>query len=157
MSASSGTFELYADGACSGNPGPGGWGAIVRTPAGEEFELSGGELATTNNRMELLSVIEALGHIPEGAAVRLVSDSEYVVKGLKEWLDGWIARGWRKSDRSPVMNRDLWERLAALRDRRTIRPEWIRGHNGHHFNERCDRLAVAAIRTVLAEASARRA
>jgi len=145
-----GTFELYADGACSGNPGPGGWGAILRTPDGEEIELSGGEAQTTNNRMELLSVIEGLRRTPESATVRLVSDSEYVVKGLKEWLDGWIARGWKKADKKPVLNRDLWETLAGLRDRRTIRPEWIRGHNGHHFNERCDRMAVAAIRQFVA-------
>jgi ribonuclease HI len=141
-----GTFELYADGACSGNPGPGGWGAILRTPDGEEIELSGGEAQTTNNRMELTSVIEGLRRTPEASTVRLVSDSEYVVKGLKEWLDGWIARGWKKSDKSPVMNRDLWETLAGLRDARAVRAEWIRGHAGHHFNERCDRLAVAAIR-----------
>jgi ribonuclease HI len=145
-----GTFELYADGACSGNPGPGGWGAILRTPDGEEIELSGGEPQTTNNRMELMSVIEGLRRTPESATVRLVSDSEYVVKGLKEWLDGWIARGWKKSDKKPVLNRDLWEMLAGLRDRRTIRAEWIRGHNGHHFNERCDRLAVAAIKQYVA-------
>jgi ribonuclease HI len=149
-----GTFELYADGACSGNPGPGGWGAILRTPDGEEIELSGGEAQTTNNRMELTSVIEGLRRIPESSTVRLVSDSEYVVKGLKEWLDGWIARGWRKSDKSPVMNRDLWEALARLRDGRTIRAEWIRGHNGHHFNERCDRLAVAAIKRFVGSARA---
>jgi len=149
-----GTFELYADGACSGNPGPGGWGAIVRTPDGEEIELSGGDGQTTNNRMELLSVIEGLRRIPEGASVRLVSDSEYVVKGLREWLDGWIARGWKKADKKPVLNRDLWETLAGLRETHRITPEWIRGHNGHHFNERCDRLAVAAIRQFMARTRA---
>lgn len=150
--STSGTFELYADGACSGNPGPGGWGAIVRTPDGEEIELSGGEGQTTNNRMELMSVIEGLRRIPEGSSVRLVSDSEYVVKGLREWLDGWIARGWKKSDKKPVLNRDLWETLAGLRRTHRIAPEWIRGHNGHHFNERCDRLAVAAIKQFAASA-----
>lgn len=145
-----GTFELYADGACSGNPGPGGWGAIVRTPDGEELELSGGEGQTTNNRMELMSVIEGLRRIPEGSSVRLVSDSEYVVKGLREWLDGWIARGWKKADKKPVLNRDLWEVLAGLRKSHRIAPEWIRGHNGHHFNERCDRMAVDAIKRMSA-------
>ncbi len=145
-----GTFELYADGACSGNPGPGGWGAIVRTPDGEEIELSGGDGQTTNNRMELMSVIEGLRRIPEGSSVRLVSDSEYVVKGLREWLDGWIARGWKKADKKPVLNRDLWEVLAGLRKSHRIAPEWIRGHNGHHFNERCDRMAVDAIKRMAA-------
>ena len=145
-----GTFELYADGACSGNPGPGGWGAIVRTPDGKELELSGGDGQTTNNRMELMSVIEGLRRIPEGSSVRLVSDSEYVVKGLREWLDGWIARGWKRADKKPVLNRDLWEALAGLRDSHRIAPEWIRGHNGHHFNERCDRMAVEAIKRMTA-------
>ena len=149
-----GTFELYADGACSGNPGPGGWGAIVRTPDGEELELSGGEGQTTNNRMELMSVIEGLRRIPEGSSVRLVSDSEYVVKGLREWLDGWIARGWKKADKKPVLNRDLWEVLAGLRKSHRIAPEWIRGHNGHHFNERCDRMAVEAIKRMTASSRA---
>ena len=140
------SIELYTDGACTGNPGPGGWGYILRDPeTGKEKEGSGGDPQTTNNRMELLSVIEGLRALRKPATVRLVSDSQYVVKGLQEWLKGWKARGWRKADKSPVLNKELWEeldRLAAVHD---VRPEWIRGHQGHHFNERCDRLAVAAI------------
>ena len=143
------SIELYTDGACTGNPGPGGWGYILRDPeTGKEKEGSGGDPQTTNNRMELLSVIEGLRALRKPATVRLVSDSQYVVKGLQEWLKGWKARGWRKADKSPVLNRELWEeldRLAAVHD---VRPEWIRGHQGHHFNERCDRLAVAAISQV---------
>lgn len=143
------SVELYTDGACTGNPGPGGWGYILRDPdTGKEKEGSGGDPQTTNNRMELLSVIEGLRALRKPATVRLVSDSQYVVKGLQEWLKGWKARGWRKADKSPVLNRELWEeldRLAAVHD---LRPEWIRGHQGHHFNERCDRLAVAAIAQV---------
>lgn len=139
-------FELFTDGACSGNPGPGGWGFILRGDgiAGERLE-SGGEPATTNNRMELTAVIRGLDCVPDGASVTVTTDSEYCVKGLTEWMDGWKRRGWRKSDKSPVMNRELWELLDAHRSRVTIRAKWIRGHNQHPENERCDRLAVAAI------------
>lgn len=138
--------DLYTDGACSGNPGPGGWAFVLREPvSGKEKEGSGGDPQTTNNRMELLSVIEGLRLLKSPSRVRLVSDSQYVVKGLNEWITGWKARGWRKADKSPVLNRDLWEELDRLRSIHTIRPEWIRGHQGHAFNERCDRLAVAAI------------
>ena len=138
--------ELYTDGACSGNPGPGGWGYILRDPvSGKELEGSGGDPQTTNNRMELSSVIEGLRSLKAPSSVRLVSDSEYVVKGLKEWLKGWKARGWRKADKSPVINRDLWEELDRLQLIHDVAPEWIRGHRGHEYNERCDRLAVAAI------------
>ena len=139
-------FELFTDGACSGNPGPGGWGFILRGPgiAGDRVE-SGGEPATTNNRMELLAVIRGLERVPDGAAVLVTTDSEYCVKGLNEWLDGWKRRGWRKSDRSPVMNRELWEALDSHRARLRLTARWIRGHADHPENERCDRLAVAAI------------
>jgi ribonuclease HI len=138
--------ELYTDGACTGNPGPGGWGFILRDPAtGKEKEGSGGDAQTTNNRMELLSVIEGLRSLRKPATVRVVSDSQYVVNGLREWLDGWKAKGWRKADKSPVLNRELWEELDRLRQIHELRPEWVRGHRGHEFNERCDRLAVAAI------------
>jgi ribonuclease HI len=139
-------FELFTDGACSGNPGPGGWGYILRGDGIDgESEGSGGDSATTNNRMELTAVLEGLARVPDGADVVLVTDSEYCVKGLRDWLDGWKRRGWRKADKSPVMNRDLWERLDAQRARVRIDPRWIRGHNEHPENERCDRLAVAAI------------
>lgn len=139
-------FELFTDGACSGNPGPGGWGFILRGPgiAGELTE-SGGERETTNNRMELTAVIRGLDRVPDGAGVALTTDSEYCVKGLNEWMAGWKRRGWRKADKSPVMNRDLWEALDAHATRLRVRAHWIRGHNQHPENERCDRLAVAAI------------
>jgi ribonuclease HI len=142
-------LELYADGACTGNPGPGGWGYILRDPqSGREKEESGADPQTTNNRMELTAVIEGLRALRKPSRVRVVSDSQYVVNGLKEWLDGWKARGWRKADKSPVLNRELWEELDGLRNVHQLEPEWIRGHQGHHFNERCDRLAVAAIERV---------
>jgi len=142
-------FELFTDGACSGNPGPGGWGFILRGDGiqGERTE-SGGEPATTNNRMELTAVIRGLDCVPDGASVTVTTDSEYCVKGLTEWMDGWKRRGWRKSDKSPVLNRELWELLDAHRGRVKIRAQWIRGHNQHPENERCDRLAVAAIEQV---------
>lgn len=139
-------YELYTDGACSGNPGPGGWAFILRggTLAKEQVE-SGAEARTTNNRMELLAVIRGLEAAPAGSAVTVTTDSEYTVKGLREWMDGWKARGWRKADKKPVMNVDLWQRLDELRQTRKLNPQWIRGHNEHPENERCDRLAVAAI------------
>jgi len=139
--------ELYTDGACSGNPGPGGWAFVLREPSsGNELPGSGGDPQTTNNRMELLSIIEGLRSLKRPSRVRLVSDSEYAVKGLKEWLDGWKKRGWRKADKSPLLNRDLWEELDRLRVTHRIEPEWVRGHRGHEFNERCDRMAVGEIK-----------
>ncbi|MBL9147231.1 MAG: ribonuclease HI [Phycisphaerae bacterium] len=139
--------ELYTDGACEGNPGPGGWAYILRDPAsGKELLGSGGEGRTTNNRMELLSIIEGLKSLKKPSRVRVVSDSQYAVKGLSEWIDGWKARGWRKADKSPVLNQELWEELDRLRMLHRVEPEWIRGHNGHAFNERCDRMAVGEIR-----------
>jgi ribonuclease HI len=112
------------------------------------MERSGGEASTTNNRMEMLAVIHGLETVPAASEVRLVSDSEYVVKGLKEWLDGWKARGWRTAAKKPVKNEDLWKRLDGLRQTRLVLPEWIRGHNEHPENTRCDALAVAAIEAV---------
>jgi ribonuclease HI len=135
--------ELFTDGACSGNPGPGGWGYVLRVD-GVETEGSGGERETTNNRMELLGAIEGLRALAEPREVRLVSDSQYVVKGLSEWMDGWKRRGWRRKE-GPVLNVELWKELDRLRAVHTIRPEWVRGHQGHPENERCDRLAVAVI------------
>jgi ribonuclease HI len=135
--------ELFTDGACSGNPGPGGWGFILRV-GGSEREGSGGETRTTNNRMELLGAIEGLKLLERPSRVRLVSDSQYLVKGLNEWIDGWKKRGWRRKE-GPVLNVELWQELDRLRLLHAIHAEWVRGHVGHAENERCDRLAVAVI------------
>ena len=138
------TVEIYTDGACSGNPGPGGWGAILRY-GGAERELSGGEAHTTNNRMELLGVINALEALKEPCAVELWSDSRYVIDALeKGWAEGWKKRGWVRSDKKPALNPDLWARLLDLTARHEMRYHWVRGHAGNPYNERCDALAVAA-------------
>ncbi len=135
--------ELYTDGACSGNPGPGGWAYILRHPAsGKEVERSGGASETTNNRMELTAVIEGLGAIKKPSVVDVYSDSQYLLKGLNEWMDGWIAKGWKNSAKKPVKNRELWEQLDGLRKTHELRYHWIKGHNEHPENERCDELAV---------------
>ncbi len=134
--------EIYTDGACSGNPGPGGWGAIL-VYAGHEKELSGGERETTNNRMELTAVIEALSALREPCEVTLTSDSKYVIDALVlGWAEGWRARGWRKADKSPALNADLWARLLDLVRIHRMTYVWVKGHAGHPYNERCDRLAV---------------
>ena len=139
--------EIYTDGACSGNPGPGGWGAVLRYRSGEkvyEKELSGGDASTTNNRMELTAFIEALGLLKEPCEVRYCSDSQYVINGLeKGWAKSWRARGWKKADKSPALNPDLWEKALELAEKHTITYVWVKGHAGHPENERCDRLAVA--------------
>ncbi len=135
-------IQIFTDGACSGNPGPGGWGAILRYKAHEK-ELSGGEAETTNNRMELLALIAALEQLKEPCEIDLCSDSQYVINGLqKGWAKGWRARGWKKADKSPALNSDLWARLLDLSEAHTIHYNWIKGHAGHPENERCDRLAV---------------
>ena len=135
--------ELYTDGACSGNPGPGGWGAILCF-GGKEKELSGGESNTTNNRMELTAVIEGLAALNERCAVTVTSDSKYVIDGIqKGWAKRWKRNGWRKGDKKPALNPDLWDRLLTLVDAHDVTFVWVRGHQGHEFNERCDRLAVA--------------
>ena len=137
--------HLYTDGACSGNPGPGGWAYILVHPAsGKRREHAGAERDTTNNRMELTAVIEGLRALSRPSSVDLTSDSQYVLKGLDEWLDQWKARGWRTADKKPVKNEDLWRVLDDLRATHTLRFHWIRGHNEHPENERCDTLAVAA-------------
>jgi ribonuclease HI len=136
--------EIFCDGACSGNPGPGGWGAILRCN-GREKELSGGAPETTNNRMELTAAIEALAALTRPCQVVLTTDSQYLVKGMTEWLPGWQKRGWLNSKKEPVLNRDLWERLLALAGQHRIDWRWVRGHNGHAENERCDELARNAI------------
>lgn len=136
-------IELFTDGACSGNPGPGGWGAILRYN-GIEKELSGGEENTTNNRMELTAVIMGLSALKEPCRVRLVTDSRYVADGIgKGWAASWRKNGWRKADKKPALNADLWEKLLKLTELHTVEIEWVRGHNGHPENERCDALAVA--------------
>lgn len=137
MSTAGGAVEIWTDGACLGNPGPGGWGAILRAGSREK-ELSGGEPQTTNNRMELLAAISALEALTRPSTVRLVSDSEYVIKGITQWLPGWRAKGWKK-----VKNRDLWERLAEVTSTHDVTWEWVRGHSGDVMNERVDKLAVA--------------
>lgn len=135
-------IELYTDGACSGNPGPGGWGAVLRYGTREK-ELSGGEKSTTNNRMELTAVIKGLEALKETCEVRLVTDSKYVADGLsKGWARSWQKNGWRKADKKPALNSDLWERLLQLSDIHRLDIEWVKGHAGHPENERCDRLAV---------------
>lgn len=136
--------DIYTDGACSGNPGPGGWGAVL-VYGERERELSGGEAHTTNNRMELTAAIRALEALREPCEVLLTTDSKYLCDGLdKKWAEGWRRRGWKKSDGSPALNPDLWERLLSLCATHRVTLSWIRGHAGHEYNERCDRLAVAA-------------
>lgn len=136
------TVEIFTDGACSGNPGPGGYGAILRV--GEHTkELSGGEAQTTNNRMELMGVISALSELKYPCDVILTTDSKYVVDSVtKGWARSWKARGWVKSDKKPALNADLWEKLLALLDVHNVKFVWVKGHAGHPENERCDELAV---------------
>jgi ribonuclease HI len=136
---------IYCDGACSGNPGPGGWGTIVEHN-GQQRELSGGRARTTNNQMELQALIEGLKAVPPSTAVRVITDSEYVAKGVTQWMKGWIRNGWKTASKQPVKNVELWQELRALLEERPHCIEWVRGHNGHPENERCDELARAAIR-----------
>lgn len=134
--------EIFTDGACSGNPGPGGWGVILRYGDAEK-ELSGGERETTNNRMELTAVIKGLEALKRRCKVKIYSDSSYVVNGIeKGWARSWKENGWRKKDKKPALNADLWDRLLSLLDLHEYEFEWVRGHAGHPENERCDRLAV---------------
>ena len=143
--------EIYTDGACKGNPGPGGWGVLLRS-AGAEKELFGGEAQTTNNRMELTAVIRGLQTLKRPATVELVSDSEYVTRGLSEWLPKWKANGWRRREGGhwkEVKNEDLWRTLDQLLAKHRVRVTHVRGHAGHPENERCDALAVAAYQKYL--------
>ena len=134
---------IYTDGACSGNPGPGGWGAIL-VYNGAEKVLSGGEAETTNNRMELTAFLTAVSQLKEPCEIELYSDSQYVINALeKGWAKGWRARGWKKADRSPALNADLWARALEEAEKHVIHYHWLKGHAGHPENERCDRLAVA--------------
>ena len=136
--------EIYSDGACRGNPGPGGWGALLRA-RGVEKELWGGEAQTTNNRMELTAVIRALEALKRPSRVRLYTDSQYVQKGISAWIRQWKRRGWRTADRKPVKNEDLWRRLDELAALHDVEWHWVRGHAGHAENERADRLANKGI------------
>jgi ribonuclease HI len=136
--------EIYTDGACRGNPGPGGWGALLSIGEHEK-ELSGAETLTTNNRMELTAVIRALEALKRPSEVRIFTDSEYVRRGITEWVKGWKARGWKTADRKPVKNQDLWERLDALAAGHKIEWRWVKGHSGIPGNERVDQLANEAI------------
>jgi ribonuclease HI len=137
-------IDLFTDGACSGNPGPGGWGAILRSGA-HERELSGGEPATTNNRMELTAVIEGLKALKGSSRLTIHTDSRYVMDGAEKWLKGWKVKGWKTADKKPVKNEDLWRTLDAEMARHRIAWRWVRGHSGHPENERADTLAREAI------------
>ncbi len=132
--------QAFTDGACLGNPGPGGWAALLKAK-GTERLLAGGEAHTTNNRMELLAAISALEAITRSCRVELTTDSRYVIQGIEEWVPRWIANGWRTADKKPVKNQDLWERLAAAVARHTVSWKWVRGHTGHVENERVDQAA----------------
>ena len=141
--------EIFTDGACSGNPGPGGWGAVLRCGTAEK-ELSGGEKNTTNNRMELTAVISALSALKQRCTVTICSDSKYVIDAVtKGWAKSWQKNNWIKSDKKPALNADLWERLLGLLDQHDVSFVWIKGHAGHPENERCDQMAVEESRKFL--------
>ncbi|MBI5940778.1 MAG: ribonuclease HI [Caulobacterales bacterium] len=141
---------IYTDGACRGNPGPGGWGAILISN-GREKELCGGEPATTNNRMELMAAIRALEALNKPCKVELHTDSTYVKNGVTQWIHGWKARGWKTADRSPVKNEDLWKRIDQARARHEVDWRWVKGHAGHELNERADVLANKGMKEMLGE------
>ena len=142
--------EAFTDGACRGNPGPGGWGVVLRA-GGRERELSGGEPMTTNNRMELTAAIEALTALKEPCRVAMYTDSTYVRSGITEWLPVWRARGWRTANKKPVKNRDLWQVLADLAARHEVAWHWVKGHSGHPENDRADELANVGLDAMLDE------
>jgi len=146
--------EIYTDGACRGNPGPGGWGVLLRNGS-HERELCGGEPATTNNRMELTAAIQALAALKQPCEVQLYTDSEYVRRGIDEWLSRWKANGWRTAARKPVKNDDLWRELDELASRHKVSWHWVRGHAGHPENERADALANQGLDETLASAAGR--
>lgn len=142
----------YTDGACKGNPGPGGWGVVLRF-RDRERELSGGELATTNNRMELMAAIQALEALNRPCSVAICTDSKYLLKGITEWLPNWLRRGWRTAGRTPVKNVDLWQRLVVAQQSHCVEWQWVKGHSGHLENERADSLANQGLVTALAAAT----
>ena len=148
------SVTIYCDGACRGNPGPGGYAAILRSGRCETT-VAGAEPRTTNNRMELMAAIKALEALGEPSNVKIVTDSQYLKNGITVWIHAWRARGWRTSARKAVLNRDLWERLLALCGEHSVEWEWVAGHAGHEFNERCDRLANEAIDELLARSGGR--
>jgi len=138
------SVKLYTDGACSGNPGPGGWGAILHWNDHEK-ELKGGEPETTNNRMEMMAVIQGLSALKKSTDVTLYTDSKYVQNGIEQWLPGWKAKGWKTTTKKPIKNQDLWEQIDSLIQLHSINIIWVKGHSGHEMNERVDKLAVSAI------------
>ncbi len=140
---------IYVDGACRGNPGPGGWGSRLEGKSGQVLELCGGENPTTNNRMELTAAIRALQHLPSGMSATLYTDSNYVKQGISEWIHGWKRKHWRKSDGQPVINADLWKLLDELTTGKTLQWHWIKGHAGHPGNERADQLANQGVDALL--------
>jgi len=140
----SGIVEIYTDGACSGNPGPGGWGVLMRYN-GHEKELCGGEKETTNNRMEMMAVIKALEALTKASSVRLYTDSKYVMQGITQWLAGWKAKGWKTASKKPVKNQDLWQEIDVLVQKHSVEFVWVKGHAGHAENERADALARAGV------------
>jgi len=142
--------EIFTDGACRGNPGPGGWGALLRYD-GKTREMYGGELDTTNNRMELMAAIEALGALKKTCRVELTTDSQYVKRGITEWLPNWKKKGWRNSQKKPVKNADLWQRLDEVAAQHDVSWHWVKGHSGHLENDRADELANRAIDEMLAK------
>lgn len=144
----SGKIEIWTDGACSGNPGPGGWGALIREN-GAVRELQGGEASTTNNRMELLAAISALESLPAGATADLYTDSQYLRDGITKWMHGWKKNGWRTADKKPVKNKELWERLEKAAAAHKVNWHWLRGHVGHIENERADELARQGMKPFL--------
>ena len=139
-----GVVEIYADGACKGNPGPGGWGVLLRA-GGRETELYGGEAQTTNNRMELMAVIEGLRSLKQRSQARVYTDSQYVQKGISEWIHSWKRRGWLTADKKPVKNVDLWKMLDEVAQQHDVTWHWVKGHAGHPENERADALANRGI------------
>ena len=139
--------HIWTDGACLGNPGPGGWGALLRWN-GHERELSGGEAETTNNRMELMAAIRGLESLRRSCRVVLTTDSQYVRKGITEWMTNWKKNGWKTASKKPVKNAELWQRLDKARERHEVQWDWVKGHSGHPENERADELASAAARNI---------
>ena len=143
------TVDIFTDGACKGNPGPGGWGVLLRMGAHEK-ELSGGDAETTNNRMEMTAAIRALEALREPCKVRLYTDSTYVIDGITKWIHGWKKKGWKNAAKKPVVNDDLWRELDALRGKHEVTWHWVKGHSGHAENERVDRLASDAAEAIAA-------
>ena len=141
------SIQIFTDGACSGNPGIGGWGAVLRYKQIEK-EISGAEELTTNNRMEMTALIKALELLKEPCDITVYTDSRYLMNGVTQWLDGWIKNGWKNSAKKPVLNADLWKKLIDLMKTHQIRWEWVKGHNGHIENERVDELARAAVQNL---------